>query len=123
MTQAVVLVASLLFGTGLFGGCGSPLSVAVENHDATAYLLRVLDGRDRAWRVPASAAGTGPLAEGNQMRFVIISTLDCTEIARIGLGTGEHTLIIEGGGVANPDSRESIDPTLEPFEEIADPCL
>ena len=121
--RVFVLMASLAFGTSLFAGCGSPLSLAVENHDQADYLLRVLDGRHRAWRVPPDAAGTGPLSDGTDMRIVIISTPDCIEIGRIGLGTGEHTLIVDGGAMGNPDLRESIDPGLAPLQEIVDPCL
>jgi hypothetical protein len=56
------------------------------------------------------------------MRFVILSSIDCTELGRLGLGSGEHTLIVVGGELANPDMRGSIDPTLEPLEQIVDPC-
>lgn len=123
MTRIVRLVGLAILGTGLLTGCERPLSLAVENHDPTAYLLRVVDGRHRAWRIPPMTAGTGPLNDGTEKRFVMIAALDCTELGRLGLATGELTLIVEGGGLADPDLRESIDADLAPLEQIVDPCL
>ena len=122
MSRIVGLVVSAILGAGLLTGCERPLSLAVENHDPTAYLLRVVDGRHRAWRVPPMSAGTGPMSDGTGRRFVMISGLDCTELGRLGLATGELTLIVEGGGFADPDLRESIDADLAPLEQIIDPC-
>ena len=102
--------------------CGSPLSLAVENRDSTEYLLRVVDGQHRAWRVPANTTGTGPLDDGSGRRFVIISTLDCTDVGRFGLATDAHTLIVEGGTMGNPDMRDTIDAGVATLEQIVDPC-
>jgi hypothetical protein len=118
--RAFILFA-IAFATTLFE-CGSPLSLAVENRDSVGYLLRVVDGQHRAWRVPPNTTGTGPLNDGSGSRFVIISTLDCTEIERLGLATSAHTLSIENGAMANPDLRDGIGPDLSPLEQIVDPC-
>ncbi len=103
-------------------GCSSSRSVAVENRDSNQYLLRVVDGRHRAWIVPPHSTGTGPKNDGSDRRFVIVSGMDCSEIGRYGLDRGPITLMVEGGTMANPDLRESIDPSNPQFEAIADPC-
>ena len=115
------VITAALFATTLVE-CGSPLSLAIENRDSVGYLLRVVDGQHRAWTVPPNTSGTGPLNDGSERRFVIVAGLDCTDLERLGLATGAHTLMIEGGGMANPDIRDGIDAGLTPLEQIVDPC-
>ena len=103
-------------------GCTGSLSLAVENRDSVAYLLRIVDGRHRAWIVPPNASGVGPTDDGSDRRFVIISGLDCSELGRLGLATGNYTLMVEGGGMANPDLRDSIDDGLQRLQQVVDPC-
>jgi hypothetical protein len=105
-------------------GCSflQPLSVAVENRDAVPYLLRVVDGRHRAWMVPAVSSGLGPTNDGSETRSVLISGMDCSEIERLGLSTGDVTLFVEGGHMADPDLKESIASGLPRLEQIVDPC-
>jgi hypothetical protein len=103
-------------------GCESPLTVAVENHDPVGYLLRVIDGKHRAWMIPANASGIGPMNDGSDRRFVLVTGLDCTEIGRLGLATGGHTLVVEGGRMADPDMRNAVDPSMLALEQVVDPC-
>jgi hypothetical protein len=103
-------------------GCTGSLSVAVENRDSDSYLLRVVDGQHRAWIVPPGVSGLGPTNDGSDTRFVVLSGLDCWDIGRFGLSTGDHTLIVQGGQMANPDMRDSIDASLQRLEQIVDPC-
>jgi hypothetical protein len=94
----------------------------VENRDASPYLLRVLDGRHRAWLVPAGTTGIGPTNDGSEQRTVIIARTDCTEVGRYALADGPVTMMVEDGAMADPDLRETVTAGLSSLEQIVDPC-
>jgi hypothetical protein len=120
MTRAIG--AMLALAVWLVAACAPALSIAVENHDSVGYVLRVLDGRDRAWRVPANGAGVGPVDEGGGTRLVLLVTEACEEVGRYGLTGGDVTMVVEAGAMANPDLVTSVDRSLAPLVQIPDPC-
>jgi hypothetical protein len=111
-------VAAVVSGCDFIG----PLRVAVENHGGEQVLLRILDGQHRAWVVPAGSSGIGPTDDGRGDQLVVITTMDCVELGRLGFRAGDHTLFVTADGMEYPDQRSSIDPGLSRLTEIEDPC-
>jgi hypothetical protein len=113
----LVLVATLVTECG-----GSPLTIAVDNRDEVAYLLRIIGGGgSRAWLVPPHSVGLGPTISGEDRPFELLVTLDCTEQARFALVGGRQTLVVWGHDMA-PSSQDGIANGLAALAQVADPC-
>ena len=111
----------LLLGLTL-GGCSPNTTIAVDNMGAMPQLLRVVGGGgSRAWLVPPGTAGLGPTFLAEDRPFVLITTLDCKEVARFAPAGGRQTIVIEESGVA-PQLHDGIDEGLRALTATTDPC-
>ena len=62
------------------------------------------------------------MSDAPERKIVMITRIDCVEVGRVGLAEGSHSMVVDGGQMADPDLRESIDAGLPRLDEIVDPC-
>ena len=103
-------------------GCSSSATVAVNNMRAQPLLVRMIGGgTSEAWLVPAGQQGIGPTLNAEDRPFVLISTLDCEEVARFAPSAGSQTIVVLSSDAA-PQLSDGIAAGLGPLARIADPC-